>query len=162
MGQHNEHWQLHFHPQNKDDNAHWHRVHAVSSEAKHRGVLQTDHNEKGGPGHGYDPARQSDPGHHHMILGNFNNHDDAKKAAESLKGVSCTSKFPGQNCVDWTKHAVEKLHTEGHISEAHKDEFMAHYEKHAKNVREKTDTPKNRRAARGGTAYSDVSRSHRN
>jgi len=153
VGTPHEHWQIHFHPEHKDDHAHWHRVHAVSSDAKHRGVLETEHTEKGGPHKGYDPAKQHADGHHHMILGSFHNHDDAKKAAESLKGIKCDTKFPRQNCVDWTKHAVDKLHADGHINVANHQAFTNHYNEHAETVRKDTNTPENRAAARGNTKY---------
>ena len=140
---------MQFHPQNKVDSAQWHRVHAVSGGPENHGILETEHTVKGGPGKGYDPAKQKQDGHHHMILGSFNSHGDAKKAAESLKGIKCTSTFPGQNCVDWTKHAVEKLHTDGHISADHKKAFMDHYNTHAETVRKTTSTAENKAAAKG-------------
>ena len=144
---------MQFHPEHKDDHAHWDRVHAVSGDAKNRGHLEVEHTPKGGPNRGYDPAKQHEDGHHHMILGSFNNHADAHRAAQSLTGLKCDGKFPGHNCVDWTKKAVEKLHADGHIDAAHKDHFMAHYNAHAENVRAKTNTHENRAAARGNTKY---------
>jgi len=153
VGSEHEHWQMQFHPQNKDDHAQWHRVHAVSGDAKNRGVLETEHGVKGGPNKGYDPAKQHANGDHHMILGSFHTHDDARRAAESLKGIKCDGKFPGQNCVDWTKKAVDKLHTDGHISAAHHQAFTNHYNTHAEAVRAKTNTHDNRSAARGSTNY---------
>jgi len=153
VGKPNEHWQMQFHPEHKDDHAQWHRVHAVSGDAKNRGVLETEHTVKGGPNKGYDPAKQTHNGDHHMILGSFHSHDDAKKAAESLAHIKCDSKFPGQNCVDWTKHAVDKLHADGHINAADHQKFTAHYNEHAETVRKNTSTPENRAAARGNTKY---------
>jgi len=149
VGSSHEHWQMQFHPQNKVDSAQWHRVHAVSGGPENHGVLETEHSVKGGPGKGYDPAKQHADGHSHMILGSFNSHGDAKKAAESLKGIKCDSKFPGQNCVDWTKHAVDKLHADGHINAADHQKFTNHYNTHAENVRKATSTTENKAAAKG-------------
>jgi len=153
VGTAHEHWQMQFHPEHKDDHATWHRVHAVSGDAKNRGVLETEHTVKGGPNKGYDPAKQHADGHHHMILGTFADHHAAKTAAESLKGIKCDGKFPGHNCVDWTKHAVDKLHADGHINAADHHAFTTHYNTHAETVRSNTNTHENRSAARGGTKY---------
>jgi len=145
MGAHNEHWGLQFHPKHQDDNAHWYRVHAVSNhEAKPSGFLETQHRQMGGPGKGYDPAKQHQDGHHHTILGDIENHDKAKTASESIKGIKCTQKFPGSNCVDWTNDAVKKLHADGHIKDMGKERFSALHDQHAENVKKKTSTWKNR------------------
>jgi len=149
VGSEHEHWQMQFHPHDKDDHAEWHRVHAVSGGPENHGVLETEHTVKGGLGRGYDPAKQIKDGHSHMILGSFNSHDDAKKAAKSIKGIKCDSKFPEQNCVDWTKKAVDKLHADGHINAADHQKFMTHYDAHAEKVRKATSTAENKAAAKG-------------
>jgi hypothetical protein len=147
MGTEKEHWQMQFHPQSTHASATWHAVHAVSGGAGAGGVLETEHRQMGGKDKGYDASRQTGTGRNHMVLGSFKTAGDAKKAAESLKGIKCTSSFPGQNCVDWTKHAVDKLHADGHISEAKKNEFTAHYNKHEATVRKTTGTAANKKAA---------------
>ena len=97
---------------------------------------------KGGTnGGGYDADKQ---GNHHMILGSFSNAAAAKAAAESLKGIHCQQAFPTENCVDWTKKAVQKLHDDGHIDAAHKNTFMTHYDTHAATVRATTNTEANK------------------
>ena len=135
---------MHFHPEKSHASATWHTVHAVSGGKDAHGVLETEHIQKGGQGHGYDASRQ---GAHHHILGSFNSAGDAKAAAESLKGLKCKSHFPGENCVDWTKQAVQHLHANGHISKEKHDHFMAHYDAHQAAVRAKTDTAHNRHEA---------------
>jgi hypothetical protein len=82
-----------------------------------------------------------------MILGSFSSAKDAHAAAESIKGIHCTENFPGQNCVDWTKKAVQHLHDAGHVDAAHHAAFNAHYDAHAGNVRAATSTPANKKAA---------------
>jgi hypothetical protein len=136
VGKESEHWAMHIHPQNSHKTANWHIVDAASEKGK-GGVLQTDHQ----PMVGYDKTRQ---GEHHMILGSFPNAASAHAAAESLKGIHCTEKYPGHNCVDWTKAAVAKLHEDKHIKDDKKAEFDAHYTQHAATVRAKTDTAANR------------------
>jgi len=136
VGKPDEHWAMHIHPQNSHATAKWHIVDAASEKGK-AGVLQTDHQEK----FGYDKTKQ---GPNHMILGSFENAAAAHAAAASIKGIHCEHPFPGQNCVDWTKNAVAKLHGEGHISNDKKAEFDAHYTQHAPGVRSTTDTPENR------------------
>ena len=79
-----------------------------------------------------------------MILGSFSNAAAAKAAAESLKGIHCQQAFPTENCVDWTKKAVQKLHDDGHIDAAHKNTFMTHYDTHAATVRATTNTEANK------------------
>jgi hypothetical protein len=134
-----EHWAIHVHPQSTHASASWHKVHAVSDKTTGTGVLYTEHKPMGGKGKGYDTARQTPQGHEHMILGsNIKSAGDAKKIAESLKGLHCEHPFPGENCVDWTKKAVEKLHADGHIDTAHKDQFMEHYNTHEATVRTNT------------------------
>jgi hypothetical protein len=135
VGTEDEHWAMHIHPQNSHKTAAWHIVDAASEKGK-GGVLQTDHQKMTG----YDKDRQ---GQHHMILGSFGNAAAAHAAAESIKGIHCSQPYPGQNCVDWTKNAVAKLHSEGHISNDKKAEFDAHYAKHAETVRAKTGTAAN-------------------
>ena len=135
---------MHFHPQETHKSATWHTVHAVSGGADAHGVLQTEQIQMGGKGVGYDKSRQ---GPHHMILGSFDNAPAAKAAVDKLKGIHCTGTFPGQNCVDWTKMAVNKLHADGHISDDKKAEFMAHYDHHAPTVRGNTGTAANKAAA---------------
>jgi len=146
VGTPDEHWALHFHPQTSQPKAEWHTVDAASEKGK-KGVLQTEMRTKGGnkastpeKDRGYDASRQGD---HHMILGHFTSGAKAKEAAKSLKDIHCTEKFPGENCVDWTKQAVVKLHADGHISDEHKAAFLKHYEDHAGNVRTTTGTPAN-------------------
>ena len=144
MGTDKEHWEMQFHPQASHASATWHSVHAVSGGEGAHGVLETEHRQRGGAGKGYDASRQ---GNHHMILGSFNNVGDVKKAAESIKHLKCHNQFPGENCVDWTKKAVEKLHADKHISDAHKDHFMTHYNTHQADVRKNTATAANKAAA---------------
>ena len=127
---------MHIHPQNSHQTAHWHIVDAVSQQGA-GGVLQTDHQKF----IGYDKTRQGD---HHMILGSFPNAAAAHAAAESIKGIHCNAPFPGQNCVDWTKAAVTKLHNEGHIDQANHNKFMDHYNEHAETVRANTGTAENK------------------
>jgi len=146
VGTAKEHWQMHFHPQNDHKSANWHVAHAVSNKEK-AGVLETEIKTKGGKNKGYETGRQNSPGHSHMILGSFPNAAKAKEAADSLHGVHCHQTFPGENCVDWTKKAVEHLHTAGHIDATHKAAFMAHYDAHASTVRTNTNTKANRDAA---------------
>jgi len=148
VGTASEHWAIHVHPHDSHASASWHKVHAVSDKAGGTGVLYTEHKPMGGKNKGYDAGRQTLPGHEHMILGsNIKSAAEAKAVAESLKGIHCEHPFPGQNCVDWTKHAVEKLHTDGHIDTAHKNAFMDHYNTHAETVRTNTGTPGNKEAA---------------
>ena len=137
-----EHWALHFHPaaaptkENTHESApgHLHIVEAVAVKGA-GGVLQTDHKSI----KGYDKSRQGD---HHMILGSFPSHADAKKAAtEVSNNIHC--EHPSQNCVDWTEAAVRMLHRDGHINEEHKNAFMAHYDTHAATVRMNTDIAAN-------------------
>jgi len=148
VGTPKEHWAIHVHPQSSHASASWHKVHAVSDKQSGTGVLYTEHKPMGGKDKGYDAGRQTLEGHQHMILGsNIKSAGDAKKVAESLKGLHCTNPFPGENCVDWTKQAVEKLHADGHIDTAHKDAFMTHYNTHAPTVRTTTGTAANKAAA---------------
>jgi len=155
MGTEKEHWSMQFHPQTSHATATWHNVDALSAKT-HNGVLVTDHQIKGGhekvidgvthPG-GYNANLQTGPGRHHMVLGSFDNAKDAKKAAESLKGIHCTKPYPEHNCVDWTKHAVEKLHADGHINADAKNRFTAHYDAHQAAVRTTTGTAANKEKA---------------
>jgi len=140
----NEHWAMHFHPQETHKSATWHTVHAVSGGANAHGILETEHIQKGGQGVGYDKSRQ---GNHHMVLGSFESASHAKAAMESLKGIHCKAAFPGENCVDWTKKAVDHLHANGHIDAAHHTQFTNHYNTHAANVRTTTGTAANKAAA---------------
>jgi len=135
VGTEHEHWAMHIHPQKSHKTGTWHIVDAASEKGK-AGVLQTEHQTFAG----YDKDRQ---GPHHMILGSFPNAPAAHAAAASIKGIHCTAQFPGENCVDWTKNAVTKLHNEGHISTANKNTFMAHYDTHAPTVRANTGTAAN-------------------
>ena len=137
-----EHWSMQFHPQTSHASATWHSVDAASDKGS-GGVLQTDHRIHGGKnGGGYDASKQ---GKNHMILGSFKSAGHAKAAAESLKGIHCEHPFPAENCVDWTKKAVQKLHDDKHITTERKDAFMAHYNKHAETVRAKTGTADNKK-----------------
>ena len=138
---------MHFHPQKTDESATWRIVHAVSGGKESHGVLETELQVKGDPEDkvkGYDASRQGD---HHLILGKFNNVGEAAKAAESLEGLKCTKHFPGENCVDWTKQAVQHLHANKHISKESHDQFMTIYDAHQADVRAKTNTADNKHAA---------------
>jgi hypothetical protein len=84
-----------------------------------------------------------------MILGNLASAKDAHAAAESIKGIHLTNHFPGENCVDWTKKAVQHLHENGYIDAAHRDTFNAHYDTHQGNVRATTSTAGNIKNATG-------------
>lgn len=138
------HWSVHIHPQESHKSATWHIVHAVSGGEDAHGVLQTEHIKKGGRRRGYNTSSQ---GAHHQILGSFNNAGDAKAAAESLKGIKCDNHFPDENCVDWTRQAVQHLHANGHISKEKHDQIIAYHDTHQAAVRAKTDTAHNRQEA---------------
>ena len=140
MGTPNEHWAVHIHPENSHASATWHAVHAVSSGKQGNGVLETEHVPKGGQGQGYDASRQ---GPHHMILGSVTGAANAKNLAQSLTGLKCQKKFPTENCVDWTKQAVDHLHASGHISAADHAKFTNHYNPHQATVRSNTATAAN-------------------
>ena len=49
------------------------------------------------------------------ILGGFefNSAGEVKAAAESLKGLKCKNTYLHENCVDWTKQAVNHLREKG-------------------------------------------------
>ena len=130
---------MHIHPpgKNKDPLASslWYIVEARGSR-NNKGVLKTTHSIMGENGIGYDPALQ---GSHHLILGSLKA-NDAKEAAKSLEDIKCTGMFPAQNCVDWTRIAVDHLHQQKHISDSNHAHFMDIYNTHQGEVRKRTDT----------------------
>jgi len=143
-GTEHEHWSMHIHPQNRLKKAKWHIIHAVSNPSGN-GVLETEHKTMGGllKG-GYKPASQHNNGAEHHILGQFNSAKEAKAAARSLTHLRCTNGYPHENCVDWTRQAVNRLHQQGHIDAAHHDMFTNIYNNHEATVRANTDTHENR------------------
>jgi len=149
-----EHWSMRFHPQNKVKTAKWDVVHAVSDNIDGKGVLVTAHEERGGKdddkyGPGYDPSHHNE---HHHILGDFRDRKSAKAAAESLTQFKCQKPFPDHNCVDWTKQAVDHLHTQGHIDDEKHAHFTKLYNDHQAAVRVNTNTDINRKNTWGGKA----------
>jgi len=151
IGTPKEHWRIRIHPPATHASASWHDVHALSNKEK-AGVLETVHEEKGGhakDGHpgGFDHTRHIGPTNHNVFLGNIADATKARKAAKSLKDIHCHQTFPSENCADWTKLAVDKLHADKHIDAAHKATFMAHYDLHKDAVRTTTGTRANKLAA---------------
>jgi hypothetical protein len=149
-----EHWAVQFHPQNKAKTAVWHVVHATSNNVNGKGVLETEHLIHGTKddikhGQGYDPALQG-PNHH--ILGNFRDHESAKAAVEKIKQFKCTDPYPGHNCVDFTKQAIDHLHAEKHIGDTEHEHFTKLYNDHKDTVRENTNTADNRKNTWGKPA----------
>jgi len=145
VGTADEHWALHFHPKESDKNAKWHVVDAASEKGS-GGVLQTEHRTFGPEHGGYDKSKQeSSKGSNHYIFGKFNNAEHAEQAAKSIAGINCEHPYPYQNCVDFAKKAVEKLHTDGFIDKDRKNEFMKHYNEHSETVRKNTGTTANKR-----------------
>jgi len=151
VGTADEHWALHFHPKETDKNANWHVVDAASEKGS-GGILQTEHRTFTAAHGGYDASKQtSSPGSQHFVFGKFESAAHAEAAAKSIKGINCEHPFPHQNCVDFTKNAVEKLHKDGHINDDRKNEFMKHYNDHAETVRKNTGTAANiKKSVTGG------------
>jgi len=153
VGTEDEHWSVRFHPKEKTDLARWDIVHAVSDKKDGKGVLVTEHDERGGKhdtkyGPGYDPSKH-DANHH--ILGDIKDRKTAKKLAKSLtKKFKCKQAFPDDNCVDWTKQAIDHLHDKKHISDEKHEHFTKLFNDHQAAVRDKTNTETNRNHTWGG------------
>jgi len=150
----NEHWSVRFHPTDKAKLAKWDVVHAVSNNKNGKGVLVTAHEEWGGKhdekhGPGYDPGLHNE---HHHILGDIKDRKTAKALAKSLTQFKCEKPFPEHNCVDWTKQAIDHLHTEGHINDEKHQHFTKLFNDHQAAVRVETNTDANRKNTFGGKA----------
>jgi hypothetical protein len=137
-----------FHPNRKVAVAHWDVVDALSDKRNGKGILQTVHEERGGKedqlNSGYNPARHDQ---HHHILGSYTDRASAKAAAVSIAGIKCKKPYPEHNCVDWTKKAIDHLHAKGDINEEKHKQFTDLYNAHQADVRKKTNTAENRKAA---------------
>jgi hypothetical protein len=153
VGTVDEHWSVRFHPQEKSQKDVWHVVHAVSNNKDGKGVLETEHLVHGQKddkkhGAGYDPAHHNE---HHHILGSYKDHESAAAAAHSLTQFKCKKQYADHNCVDWTKQAIDHLHAEKHIDDDKHKHFTELYEANKDAVREKTNTPENRKNTWGKT-----------
>jgi hypothetical protein len=141
IGTEDEHWSLQFHPhpENTEDKK-WHEVHALSKPGQN-GVLQTEWT----PGkkdfvHGY-AGKPGTTAHHHVI-GEFANQAKAIEASKSVsKNVHMEGQFPGHNCVDCTKEAVDHLVNKKHIKDDDKvKEFHKIVQENKETVRKTTGT----------------------
>ena len=133
-----EHWGLHFHPQQagKGD---LHVLHAVSDDKKN-GVLQVEHLNKGT----YNPPAGST---NHPIA-QFPSQSKALAAMRDVKNnVKLDQQFPHENCVDFTCKAVKHMADNGHIPQANHDTFKQHYDAQKDAVRANTNTAGNRKKA---------------
>jgi len=153
VGTEDEHWSVRFHPQEKSQKDVWHVVHAVSNNKDGKGVLETEHIENGGKddkkhGPGYDPAHHNE---HHHILGSYKDHKSAKAAAHSLTQFKCQKQYPADNCVDWTKKAIDHLHAKKQIDDDKHKHFTEIFEANKDTVRKNTNTVDNRKETWGKT-----------
>jgi len=107
VGTEDEHWSLQFHPHpdNTKDKK-YHEMHALSNPAE-KGVLKTEWT----PGKkDFDHAFAARPGSQHHVIGEFANQAKAMDAVRSInKNVALDKPFPGQNCVDCTRMAVDHM-----------------------------------------------------
>jgi len=147
IGSEKEHWALHIHPTGDGvKNNQWHVMHAVSDKTNTpKGALHTEQKDKEGYTHGR-PLK--DDSQHHVI-GEFKSHADAERAMKSLHDVKLHEAYPQQNCVDWTKHAVDHMVEHGHMT-SHSNGVAGFNAIHAANkdtVRTNTGTAANKKAA---------------
>jgi len=138
-GTEKEHWALHIHPAGAGKNSgKWHVVDArIPEKAPSNSKLITVHDKKAN----YDPGLQKGKkgNHEHHILGKFHGNDNqAKILAESLKALQLTKEYPKENCVDWTKMAVNHLHAEQHITDEGHKLFTDIHDEHHEAVRKAT------------------------
>jgi len=147
IGSEKEHWALHVHPTGDGvKNNQWHVMHAVSDKGgKPSGVLYTEKQDRDGYKH---PTTTKATSQHHVI-GEFKSHADAERAMTSLQNIHLKDAYPKQNCVDWTKHAVDHMAANGHMT-SHSNGVAEFNKIHSANkdaVRAKTGTAANKKAA---------------
>lgn len=102
----------------------------MSDKKDGKGVLQTVYEERG-----HDEI--------YLKLGSFRDRPSAKTAAQSLLKFKCKNPYPKDNCVDWTKPAVDHLHAQGPIEEEDHNHFTDLYNAHKEAVRKKTNITAN-------------------
>lgn len=122
-------------------------MHAVSDKDNKdpKGALAVEQQTKEGYTHG---RTGKDTSHHHVI-GEFKSHADAERAMASLHGVKLSKPYPQENCVDWTKKAVDHMVANGHMT-SHSNGVQGFNTIHNENkdtVRKNTGTKSNKKAA---------------
>jgi len=148
IGSSSEHWALHIHPTGEGvkDNK-WHIMHAVSDKANKdpKGALAVEQkNEKG-----YTHGRPVKPTSQHHVIGEFKSHADAERAMESFHNVKLHQPYPKENCVDWTKKAVDHM-VSNNLMTSHSNGVQGFHNIHDTNkdtVRATTATKANKKEA---------------
>ena len=98
---------------------------------------------------GYTQGRPVSATSQHHVIGEFKSHADAERAMKSLHTVKLDKPYPQENCVDWTKKAVDHMVANGHMT-SHSNGVAGFNNIHDTNkdaVRQTTGTKANKKAA---------------